>query len=105
FAFTTSWSDLTFGQYLVIWYANMGEETHFMRLRLIAPWMPITITSVVLVFVFPFFGLLSRTTKVVRPLLAFFATASLTGMWLMRYIEVYPSAYGEIGSAPFGIWE
>jgi len=105
FAFTAFWGYLTFGQYLVIWYGNMGEETHFMRLRLIAPWKAITVTSATLVFVFPFFGLLSRATKVILPWMAFFAGASLVGMWLMRYIEVYPSTYGEIASAPFGIWE
>jgi hypothetical protein len=105
FAFTAFWGYLTFGQYLVIWYGNMPEETHFMRLRLIAPWMAITLTSVVLVFVFPFFGLLSRAAKVVLPVMAFFAIASLAGMWLMRYIEVYPSTYGEVARAPFGLWE
>jgi len=105
FAFTAFWGYLTFGQYLVIWYGNLGEETHFMRLRLIAPWKAITVTSVTLVFAFPFFGLLSRAAKVFLPTLAFFAGASLFGMWLMRYIEVYPSTYGEVASAPFGIWE
>lgn len=28
FAFTAFWGYLTFGQYLVIWYGNLGEETH-----------------------------------------------------------------------------
>jgi hypothetical protein len=105
FAFTAFWGYLTFGQYLVIWYGNMGEETHFMRLRLIGGWKAITVLSVTLVFAFPFFGLLSRAAKVYLPTLAFFAIASLTGMWLMRYIEVYPSTYGEAASAPFGVWE
>jgi hypothetical protein len=105
FAFTAFWGYLTFGQYLVIWYGNLGEETHFMRLRLISPWKVFTVTSVVLVFAFPFFGLLSRTAKVFLPTLAFFALASLTGMWIMRYIEVYPSTYGEVPGAPFGLWE
>ena len=76
-----------------------------MRLRLIAPWKAITLTSTVLIFVLPFFGLLTRKTKVVLPWLTFFAVSSLLGMWLMRYIEVYPSAYGEVAAAPFGLWE
>ena len=105
FAFTAFWGYLTFGQYLVIWYGNMPEETHFMRLRLIAPWKVFTVTSVVLVFAFPFFGLLSRTAKVVLPSMAFFAISSLLGMWIMRYVEVYPSTYGEAAGAPFGLWE
>jgi hypothetical protein len=105
FAFTAFWGYLTFGQYLVIWYGNLGEETFFMRLRLIAGWKPVTVTAIVLVFALPFFGLLSRTAKVYLPTLAFFALSSLTGMWLMRYTEVYPSRYGVVPSAPFGIWE
>ncbi|HJQ21310.1 MAG TPA: hypothetical protein VJ867_13265 [Gemmatimonadaceae bacterium] len=105
FAFTAFWGYLTFGQYLVIWYGNMGEETHFMRLRLIAPWKWITVLSASMVFVLPFFGLLTRATKVILPWLTFFAASSAIGMWLMRYIEVYPSAYGLPLGAPFGLWE
>src|SRR5258708_33808220 len=59
FAFTAFWGYLTFGQYLVIWYGNIGEETFFPRLPLIAPWKYVTIASASLVFVAPCFGLLS----------------------------------------------
>ena len=51
-----------------------------------------TVASVILVFFAPFFGLLSRAAKVYRPTMTLFALSSLVGMWLMRYIEVYPSA-------------
>lgn len=105
FAFTAFWGYLTFGQYLVIWYGNIGEETFFMRLRLIPPWEWVTVASVIMVFFVPFFGLLSRYTKVTRFWMTLFALSSLVGMWLMRYIEVYPSGYGVIPSLPFGIWE
>jgi hypothetical protein len=105
FAFTAFWGYLTFGQYLIIWYGNLPEETHFMRLRLITPWKALTLTSTILVFVFPFFGLLSRYTKVVLPFLTFFAVSSLSGMWLMRFVEVYPSTFGEVPALPFGLWE
>jgi len=105
FAFTAFWGYLTFGQYLVIWYGNMGEETWFMRLRLISPWKWVTVASVVLVFFFPFFGLLSRAAKVFKPTMLLFALCSLVGMWLMRYIEMYPSGYGVVPNLPFGLWE
>ena len=105
FAFTAFWGYLTFGQYLVIWYGNLGEETHWPRLRLIAPWVHLTVSAVILVFFAPFFGLLSRAAKVYRPTLALFATISLVGMWLVRYLEVYPSLYGEAAHTPFGLWE
>ncbi|OYV72655.1 MAG: hypothetical protein B7Z72_04285, partial [Gemmatimonadetes bacterium 21-71-4] len=105
FAFTAFWGYLTFGQYLVIWFGNMGDETFFMRLRLIHPWMVITVASACLAFVLPFFGLISKAAKMYQPTHIFFAVSSLVGLWLMRYIEVYPSAYGVTTSAPFGVWE
>jgi hypothetical protein len=105
FAFTAFWGYLTFGQYLVIWYGNLGEETHWPRLRLISPWKTATLTAVTLVFVFPFFGLMSRAAKLFKPTLVIFTAASIVGMWLVRYLEVYPSRYGEIDHTPFGIWE
>jgi hypothetical protein len=105
FAFTAFWGYLTFGQYLVIWYGNLAEETHFMRLRLIQPWTWVTVASVILVFFAPFFGLLSRAAKVYKPTLLLFAGSSLLGMWLMRYIEVFPSTMPESSTLPFGLWE
>ena len=105
FAFTAFWGYLTFGQYLVIWYGNMGEETHWPRLRFIAPWVQLSVSAVICVFFVPFFGLLSRAAKVYRPTFALFATISLIGMWLVRYLEVYPSLYGVAPGLPFGLWE
>lgn len=94
FAFTAFWGYLTFGQYLVIWYGNVADESHFMRLRFIPPWQGVTSAVVLLVFFVPFFGLLSRAAKVYRPAFALFAFSSLIGVWLQRYVEVYPSLYG-----------
>jgi hypothetical protein len=105
FAFTAFWGYLTFGQYLVIWYGNIGEETHFMRLRLIAPWKYLTVIATSMVFLVPFFGLLSRYTKVKRLWMTIFAVSSFLGMWLMRYIEVYPSVLHRSTSLPIGLWE
>jgi hypothetical protein len=105
FAFTAFWGYLTFGQYLVIWYGNMAEETHWMRLRLIAPWLPLTLTAVTLMFVLPFFGLLSRAAKVYLPTFFVFALSVVVGLWLVRYMEVYPSLHYESATVPFGLWE
>jgi hypothetical protein len=105
FAFTAFWGYLTFGQYLVIWYGNMPEETHWPRLRLIAPWAATTVTAVIAVFFAPFFGLLSKAAKLFKPTLVLFTLISLVGMWLVRYLEVYPSLYGEAPGLPLGLWE
>ena len=105
FAFTAFWGYLTFGQYLVIWYGNVGEETHFMRLRLIGGWKWPTIAVTVAVFVVPFFGLLSRAAKVFLPTFVVFAISSLLGLWTLRYLEVYPSIYGVWNNAIYHVWE
>jgi len=105
FAFTAFWGYLTFGQYLVIWYGNLGEETHWARLRLVAGWRIPTLIAVTLMFVLPFFGLLSRAAKVFLPTMVLFATSTVLGLWLHRYLEVYPSIYGVVDNIPLGIWE
>ena len=105
FAFTAFWGYITFGQYLVIWYGNMGEETHWMRLRLIEGWRIPTLLAVALMFVFPFFGLLSRAAKVFLPTFVLFTSCTIVGLWLTRYLEVYPSIYGVLSNLPLGLWE
>ena len=105
FAFTAFWGYLTFGQYLVIWYGNLGEETHWARLRLIEGWRIPTLITVALMFVLPFFGLLSRAAKVFLPTLVFFVSSTVLGLWFTRYLEVYPSIYGVVGDIPLGVWE
>jgi hypothetical protein len=104
FAFTAFWGYLTFGQYLVIWYGNMGEETHWMRLRLIQPWLPLTLFAVTLMFG-PFFGLMSRAAKVFLPTMALFALFTVFGLWFHRYLEVYPSLHYRATDIPLGFWE
>jgi hypothetical protein len=105
FGFTAFWGYLTFGQYLVIWYGNIGEETHFMRLRLIGAWRYPTLAMLFLAFVIPFFGLLSRAAKVYLPTFVVFALSCLAGIYLLRYLEVYPSIWGPRNNFILHIWE
>jgi len=108
FAFTAFWGYLTFSQYLVIWYGNLPEETHFFTLRLTGAWTNITVAVAVLTFLLPFFGLLSVKAKVWSPSMMVFAACSFVGLWLARYTEIYPSIYGPRAAAegaPLGKWE
>ncbi len=105
FAFTAFWGYLTFSQFLVIWYGNMVEETHFFTLRLSYAWKAWTLGAGVLTFALPFFGLLSVKAKMYSPVMLFFAACSFVGLWITRYVEVYPSVYGVTYNAPFHFWE
>jgi hypothetical protein len=105
FGFTAFWGYITFAQYLVIWYGNIPEETHFFTQRLTGAWTSWTLAIVILAFVLPFFGLLSVKAKVHSPTMLFFAACSVLGIYIQRYIEVYPSVYGTVANAPFKWWE
>jgi len=106
FAFTAFFGYISFSQYLVIWYGNMPEETHFYRLRLMGVWKQVTQLIPIFIFVLPFFGLISKAAKMYLPTFVLFAVCSIIGLYLHRYIEIYPSIYGEtLTSLPFGIWE
>jgi hypothetical protein len=104
FAFTAFWGYLTFAEFLVIWYGNMPEETFFFRLRLLDPWIALTSAVAVLMFIIPFGSLLSKAVKLNRGMLVI-AGCSLIGLWIHRYIEIYPSVYGDAKALPFGLWE
>ncbi len=105
FAFTAFWGYITFAQFLVIWFGNMAEETHFFHLRLTGVWKPITLAIATMSFGIPFFGLLGKYPKMYTPTMTIFAVSSMLGIWLQRFIEIYPSIYGEVDHLPFGLWE
>ncbi len=106
FAFTAFWGYLTFSQFAIIWYGNLAEETHFFTLRLTGVWTTTTMLAAVLMFVVPFFGLLSVKAKLYSPTMILFALASIVGLWFARYTEVYPSIHGtRVEHLPLGFWE
>jgi hypothetical protein len=105
FAFTAFWGYLTFAQYLVIWYGNMPEETHFFTLRLTHVWKNWTLATAWMTFALPFFGLIGIKPKMWAPTMFFFAASGIIGLWIARYVEVYPSVYGITDSSMFGVWE
>ena len=98
FGFTAFWGYITFSQFLVIWYGNMPEETHFFFLRMSKPWVNLTVSVAVLMFAVPFFGLLSKSAKLYTPTMTLFALCSIVGLWLQRYVEIYPSIYAAGGA-------
>jgi hypothetical protein len=63
FAFLVFWAYMAFSQFLLIWYANLPEETGFFAQRLAGSWRPVSIALALGHFVVPFFFLLPRTIK------------------------------------------
>jgi Ni/Fe-hydrogenase subunit HybB-like protein len=86
--------DFFFTQFLVIWYGNLPEETHFVITRVRqATWAPLAWTVLIACYVFPFAVLLSRKIKTkLGPMLAL-STLILSGIWLERLLLVAPSLW------------
>jgi Ni/Fe-hydrogenase subunit HybB-like protein len=90
--FSLFWVYLFFSQFLPIWYANMPEETAFVIKRVKEePFRSLSWAVLTCCFIFPFVSLLPRTNKVVKPIVVFIASVSLTGFWLEKYVLVIPS--------------
>ncbi|MGE5353136.1 MAG: quinol:cytochrome C oxidoreductase [Acidobacteriota bacterium] len=63
FAFINFWAYIAFSQYLLIWYANLPEETTWFLLRWQGSWRSVSIALIIIHFIVPYFGLLSQPSK------------------------------------------
>lgn len=61
--FTVFWAYIAYSQYMLIWYANMPEETMFFFHRSIGEWANVSLAMIVLKFALPFLLLLPRWAK------------------------------------------
>jgi hypothetical protein len=91
FAFTFFWAYTAFSQFMLQWYGNMPEETHWYKYRLFGEWQWVSIAMLVGFWAFPFVFLLSRWTKRIVPALVFFAVWQLVFHWVDLYWNVMPS--------------
>jgi hypothetical protein len=63
FAFVVFWAYIGFSQYMLIWYANVPEETTWFLQRSVEGWQTVSIVIAVGHFAVPFFFLMSRHIK------------------------------------------
>lgn len=63
FAFTVFYAYIAFSQFMLIWYANLPEETIFYAHRGHGLWMVISMSLLVFKFIVPFLMLLPREAK------------------------------------------
>jgi hypothetical protein len=100
---TTLWVYIWFSQYMLIWYANIPEETIYYVTRQSGSWGPLFLLNPILNWVVPFLVLLPRACKRGGTILARVAMAVLVGRWLDLYLMIFPSVFPD---APvFGVWE
>lgn len=95
FAFTVFWGYIAFSQYMLIWYANMPEETFYIQKRLEGSWLPVSMSLAVVRFALPFLLLLSRGAKTRRSRLLGVAAIILVGQLLDLYWLIMPQAHAD----------
>lgn len=85
FAFNCFWTYIGFSQFMLIWIANLPEETPFFTLRMEGEWKAVSIALLVFHFFIPFFVLLSKNLKRNPRRLAVMA------VWLMavNFLDLY----------------
>jgi hypothetical protein len=103
FAFCTFWAYIWFSQYMLIWYANIPEETAYYIARTHGGWNVLFVANLVLNWAIPFVVLLSRDAKRSRTILGAVAATVLLARWLDLYLMIMPSIVGEHPTV--GIWE
>jgi hypothetical protein len=103
FAFSIFWTYVWFAQFLLIWYANMPEETVYFYKRWEPEYKPWFWLNIVINFVSPVLILMSRDAKRKTNLLMFVCILILVGHWLDYYVMIMPGTVEE--HRGFGIIE
>jgi hypothetical protein len=96
FAFTVFWAYIAFSQFMLIWYADVPEETHWYHWRFEGEWKVVSALLLVAHFAVPFFGLMSRHVKRNKRSLAFWAVWILVIHYVDLFWLVYPNGSGEV---------
>jgi hypothetical protein len=97
--FVAFWAYMAFSQFLLIWYANLPEETSFFAQRYSGSWLTAGVVLVFGHFLVPFFLLLSRTVKRSPKALAVLAVWLLVMHLLDLYWLVMPKLH-PVGIVP-----
>ncbi len=93
FAFTTFWGYIWFCQHMLIWYANIPEETVYYIKRNLGVYGSLMVLNVCLNWLFPFVILLFRKTKRDGKYLVIASLLVLAGRWTDLYLMIFPSQY------------
>lgn len=101
FGFMCFWAYVNFSQFMLMWYANIPEETMWYERRIKGEWGYIGTLMIVGHFLVPFLGFMSRWTKRNTKILAGWALWLLLMHWFDLYYVVMPEF--QTPNVPLGI--
>jgi hypothetical protein len=101
--FSIFWAYIAFSQFMLIWYANLPEETEFFIMRSQNGWLWISFSLLIFRFIVPFLALLPRGAKRTDGHVLLVSTIVL----IMQYVDIYWMVYPNFfdGHVTFGFWE
>jgi hypothetical protein len=91
FAFSIFWTYLWFSQFMLIWYANVGEETIYFQHRM-ENYPVLFYGNLLLNFVLPFFVLMRNDTKRKVGTIVFASLFVFFGHWIDFFLMIKPGA-------------
>jgi hypothetical protein len=91
FAFVNFWAYIAFSQFLLIWYANLPEETVWFMSRWKEGWQYVSVGLIIVHFAVPYFALLAQDAKMDPGRLKFMAIWILFAHLFDLYWLVMPS--------------
>ncbi|HRE99253.1 MAG TPA: quinol:cytochrome C oxidoreductase [Pirellulaceae bacterium] len=91
FGFVFFWGYIAFSQYLLIWYANLPEETVWFRSRQTGGWATASIVLMVLHLFLPFLAVMPRTLRRNKHYMALAACVLLVAHWFDHFWLVMPT--------------
>ncbi|MCH7403127.1 quinol:cytochrome C oxidoreductase [Belliella kenyensis] len=104
FAFSIFWTYIWFSQFLLIYYANIPEESVYFVERLQSDvYSPFIFVNLVLNFVLPFLVLMTRDAKRHGIFLKVVCSLIILGHWFDFFLMVQPGTLGHNGG--FGLME
>ena len=108
FAFSIFWTYIWFSQFMLIYYANIPEETvYFLERMRTSPYSWIFYTNLILNFVLPFLLLMTRDAKRQISMLQVVTPIIMIGHWFDFYNMITPGVMqhdGAIGFLELGIF-
>lgn len=102
FAFSIFWTYIWFSQFLLIYYANIPEETIYFVDRLRSDhYSKFIFANLFLNFFFPFLGLMTRDAKRKMTILKIVCIVVFLGHWSDFYLMIMPGTLKEHGGLHF----
>jgi hypothetical protein len=90
FAFSVFWTYLWFSQFMLIWYANISEETIYFKQRSQGPYRGIFFLNLIVNFLTPLLILMRRGAKRNYMLITIMACIIIFGHWVDYFQMVQP---------------